>query len=223
VHATAFARPDRAVAPAAGFVEELPAAGDAVRSLSLVAELDSQVVGPVVCSRASIDHHPSLGLGPLGVLPDQQGQGVGSALMHAVLAAAAAADALDAPAVVRSPRRCRPPDRWTAGPQWPRRPPRSRSARVAVFTPRPRVLLVSSPASVAACSPRVDKELRVDGVAQDRVRQAAVAEKPLGQMVVTEDRDALVHDGGPSPLVYAIAPTRPRRRHRRRCGAGAPG
>jgi putative acetyltransferase len=38
-----------------------------------------------------------LGLGPLGVRPDRQGQGVGGALMHAVLAAA---DARDEPLVV---------------------------------------------------------------------------------------------------------------------------
>ncbi|MGH9296180.1 MAG: GNAT family N-acetyltransferase [Acidimicrobiales bacterium] len=40
---------------------------------------------------------PSVGLGPLGVLPSHQGGGIGQALMHAVLAAA---DALDAPEVV---------------------------------------------------------------------------------------------------------------------------
>jgi putative acetyltransferase len=50
----------------------------------------------VVCSPATVDGQPSLGLGPLGVLPDRQRRGVGQALMHAVLAAA---DALGAPAV----------------------------------------------------------------------------------------------------------------------------
>lgn len=38
----------------------------------------------------------ALGLGPLAVRPDQQGQGVGQALMHAVLGAA---DALGKPFV----------------------------------------------------------------------------------------------------------------------------
>jgi putative acetyltransferase len=33
---------------------------------------------------------PALGLGPISVLPDRQGRGVGAALMHAVLAAAEA-------------------------------------------------------------------------------------------------------------------------------------
>ena len=44
-----------------------------------------------------IDGRPSLGLGPLGVRPDTQRRGVGSALMHAVIAAA---DALDEPTIV---------------------------------------------------------------------------------------------------------------------------
>jgi putative acetyltransferase len=55
------------------------------------------VVGHVVCSRASIDGRPSVGLGPLGVLPTHQRRGVGQALMHGVLAAA---DALEEQAVV---------------------------------------------------------------------------------------------------------------------------
>jgi putative acetyltransferase len=55
------------------------------------------VVGHVVCSRASIGECPSVGLGPLGVLPAYQGRGVGQALMYGVLAAV---DALDEQAVV---------------------------------------------------------------------------------------------------------------------------
>jgi putative acetyltransferase len=66
-------------------------------ALSLVAELDGQVVGHVVCTRAHVGAIPALGLGPLGVAPAAQKSGVGSALMHAVLAAA---DALDEPVVV---------------------------------------------------------------------------------------------------------------------------
>ena len=64
---------------------------------SLVATLDLEVVGHVLCSRASVDGRPLLGLGPLGVLPEYQRRGVGQALMHGVLAAA---DALNEPAVV---------------------------------------------------------------------------------------------------------------------------
>lgn len=65
--------------------------------LSLVAELNGKVVGHVVCTRAHVGDAPALGLGPLGVHPVVQMSGVGSALMHAVLAAA---DALDEPVVV---------------------------------------------------------------------------------------------------------------------------
>jgi putative acetyltransferase len=58
--------------------------------LSLVAEFDDEVVGHVVCTRGTIgaDHRPALGLGPIAVRPDQQGKGLGSALVHAVVAVA---------------------------------------------------------------------------------------------------------------------------------------
>jgi putative acetyltransferase len=67
-----------------------------IPALSLVAELDGQVVGHVVCTRGSLAGTPALGLGPVSVDPDHQGRGVGSALMHAVLGAA---DALGEPVV----------------------------------------------------------------------------------------------------------------------------
>jgi putative acetyltransferase len=63
-----------------------------IPELSLVAVEDDRLVGHVVATRAEIDAHPALGLGPLSVVPDRQKTGVGSALMHAVLGAA---DALD--------------------------------------------------------------------------------------------------------------------------------
>jgi putative acetyltransferase len=66
-------------------------------ALSLVAVAGDEIVGHVVCTRAHIAGTPALGLGPLGVRADRQKTGVGSALMHAVLAAA---DALDEPVVV---------------------------------------------------------------------------------------------------------------------------
>lgn len=66
--------------------------------LSLVAvdQPGDRAVGHVVCTRASIDSSPVLGLGPLAVRPDRQRQGVGTALMHAVLGAA---EALNEPLV----------------------------------------------------------------------------------------------------------------------------
>ena len=66
--------------------------------LSLVAVADDgRIVGHVVCTRAVSGSLPALGLGPISVRPEDQGQGVGSALMHAVLGAA---DAMGEPAVV---------------------------------------------------------------------------------------------------------------------------
>jgi putative acetyltransferase len=70
-------------------------------ALSLVAEdAEGEVVGHVVCTRGTLTGPdgavPALGLGPLGVRPEHQKQGVGLALMHAVLGAA---DALGEPLV----------------------------------------------------------------------------------------------------------------------------
>lgn len=87
VHVEAFGR-----AAEADVADQLRAAGDAIPALSLVAEIDGIVVGHVVGSRAHLGDRPTVALGPVGVLPAHQGQGVGSALLHAVLAAA---DALD--------------------------------------------------------------------------------------------------------------------------------
>ncbi|MEU5695168.1 N-acetyltransferase [Actinosynnema sp. NPDC020468] len=77
----------------AGLVDALRTDPGWIPALSLVAEVDGEVVGHVVCTRASI----GVGLGPLSVRPDHQRAGVGSALAHAVLGAA---DALDEPVVV---------------------------------------------------------------------------------------------------------------------------
>lgn len=97
LHAAAFARPGVDPAPEAALVDRLREAGDVVRELSLVAEYDVDLIGHVVCSRAKVQDRPCLALGPIGVLPSHQRGGVGSALMHAVIAAA---DALGEQAIV---------------------------------------------------------------------------------------------------------------------------
>jgi putative acetyltransferase len=68
-----------------------------VPELSMVAEMDGEVVGHVVCTRGALAGRPALGLGPVSVSPARQRDGVGSALMHAILGAA---DALGEPVVV---------------------------------------------------------------------------------------------------------------------------
>jgi putative acetyltransferase len=98
IHAEAFRLPDdpSATPVEVALVDRLIDAGDVVPALSLVAVRDGELVGHVVCSRASVGAHPVVGLGPIGVLPEHQRQGVGDALMHAVLGAA---DALELPLV----------------------------------------------------------------------------------------------------------------------------
>lgn len=57
-------------------------------SISLVAELDGEVVGHIAFSPISIDSRDVrwFGLGPLSVRPDRQGRGIGQALVRAGLA-----------------------------------------------------------------------------------------------------------------------------------------
>jgi phosphoribosylglycinamide formyltransferase 2 len=57
-------------------------------SISLVAELDGDIVGHIAFSPASIDGKDVrwFALGPLSVRPDRQGRGIGQALVHAGLA-----------------------------------------------------------------------------------------------------------------------------------------
>jgi len=97
VHSEAFARDGKPGEREAALADRLRADGDTIPALSLVAEIDGSVVGHLAGSRAHIADLASAAVGPVGVLPGHQGNGVGSALMHAVLAAA---DALEFPEVV---------------------------------------------------------------------------------------------------------------------------
>ena len=93
VHEAAFGGPAH---PA--LTDALRGGGHVDEALSLVAvDAGAGVVGHVVCSRGELAGSPAQGLGPIGVLPARQREGVGSALMHAVLGAA---DALGEPFVV---------------------------------------------------------------------------------------------------------------------------
>lgn len=74
-------------------VDDLREAGYA--RLSLVAEKDGRIIGHVMLSEATIRTEEgqvgALALGPVGVLPDRQGEGVGSALIRDALDRCAAA------------------------------------------------------------------------------------------------------------------------------------
>jgi putative acetyltransferase len=74
----------------AEIVDALRKDGDLV--ISLVAADGDAIVGHVALSKARVTQHDALGLGPIGVLPDRQDEGIGAALMHAAIAQARATD-----------------------------------------------------------------------------------------------------------------------------------
>ncbi len=104
VYAEAFRRPRfrpaqkrGSLPPEVGLFEALWEAGDVIPELSFTALTDREVVGHVTASQATVAADPVVAVGPIGVLPEHQGAGIGSALMEALLAAA---DAADVPLVV---------------------------------------------------------------------------------------------------------------------------
>jgi len=104
VYAEAFRQPGfrppqnpGSVPPEVGLFDTLWNAGDAIPELSFTALTDGEVVGHVTVSQATVGTDPVVAVGPIGVLPDHQGTGIGSALMDALLAAA---DAADVPLIV---------------------------------------------------------------------------------------------------------------------------
>ena len=97
MHRAAFARraADRAEdVVEARLTDELREDVGFLPHLSLLAVRDGSVVGHVLATRGRVGPlgAPALGLGPLGVLPAEQGHGVGTALVHALLAVAEACD-----------------------------------------------------------------------------------------------------------------------------------
>ncbi|WP_342212945.1 GNAT family N-acetyltransferase, partial [Nocardia wallacei] len=93
VHRRAFARdyPDdlpgetpRAAADPAevALVHRLRSDSGWIPTLSMVAEVRDRVVGHVCLTRAGVGPYPVLALGPIGVLPDHQGEGVGAPPKH---------------------------------------------------------------------------------------------------------------------------------------------
>lgn len=63
---------------------------DGIKELSLVAEVDGQIVGHIICSNANIKIFNQrivgvLSFGPLSVLPQYQRRGVGKALIHLMI------------------------------------------------------------------------------------------------------------------------------------------
>ena len=77
-------------------LDGLRADGDVVAELTFAAVLDGRLAGHVVCSRARLGEGRAVALGPIAVRPDLQRQGVGSALVAAVVATAERAGRADA-------------------------------------------------------------------------------------------------------------------------------
>ncbi len=80
--------------PEARLVDELREDAGFLPHLSLVAEDDDRLLGHVLATRGWLEPFgtPVLGLGPLGVQPGAQGRGVGTVLVHALLAVAEACE-----------------------------------------------------------------------------------------------------------------------------------
>ena len=80
-----------------GLTQELLSHPSLAAELTLVAELDGRVVGQVTSSHGSLTplpgdlptgDRPVIGVGPVSVVPDCQGIGIGSALLRALVTAA---------------------------------------------------------------------------------------------------------------------------------------
>jgi putative acetyltransferase len=81
VHREAFGQADEAE-----LLRRLWSSDDYLPQLSLVAAAGGKIIGHVALSRARLEQRAVLALGPIGVIPAAQGQGIGAALMHAAMA-----------------------------------------------------------------------------------------------------------------------------------------
>jgi putative acetyltransferase len=90
IYTEAFRRPESpdSVPLEVPLFEALWEAGDALPELSFTALTESGAVGHVTASKATVATDSVVAVGPIGVLPEHQGLGIGSALMDALLTAA---------------------------------------------------------------------------------------------------------------------------------------
>jgi putative acetyltransferase len=90
IYTEAFRRPESpdSVPLEVPLFEALWEAGDALPELSFTALTESEAVGHVTASKATVATDSVVAVGPIGVLPEHQGRGIGSALMDALLTAA---------------------------------------------------------------------------------------------------------------------------------------
>lgn len=78
----AFAEADRADGNEQDLVTALRNSAAFIPELSLVAETDRKIVGHILFTKANVGDTVVLALAPLSVLPEYQGQGVGTALIR---------------------------------------------------------------------------------------------------------------------------------------------
>jgi len=88
VVARAFEGGDEAAVAEVQLIEALRRDPAWMPALSLVAVLDSGVVGHVLGSRLLVGGAPAVALAPVSVLPERQGQGIGTALIDRLLSEA---------------------------------------------------------------------------------------------------------------------------------------